>query len=88
MSWSELERLVEEAEADRALGRALRHCRSRGELVLAARRLGYGISRADLHRAWQLRHLEPPAGSCQAGGDAAPTHGPSIPFPQQCRRGA
>jgi hypothetical protein len=88
MSWSELERLVEEAEADRALARALRHCRSRGELVLAARRLGYRISRVDLLRAWQLQHLEVPAGPCQAGGDAAPAHGPSIPFPQQCRRGA
>jgi hypothetical protein len=52
MSWSELERLVEEAEGDRGLQRALRHCRSRKELILAARRLGYRITRMDLQRAW------------------------------------
>jgi hypothetical protein len=52
MSWSELERLVSDAEADRALQRALRHCRSRKELILAARRLGYRITRIDLQRAW------------------------------------
>jgi len=40
MSWSELERLVQEGEADAALRRALKHCRSTQELVLAARRLG------------------------------------------------
>lgn len=94
MSWSELERLVEEAEADRGLARALRHCRSRDELVLAARRLGYRITRTDLHRAWQLRHAEVPGGACEAGvatvTSAAPVaaHGPSIPFQQPCRRGA
>ena len=53
MSWSELERLVSDAEAERALQRALRHCRSRKELILAARRLGYRITRIDLQRAWQ-----------------------------------
>ena len=53
MSWSELERLVDEAELDTDIGRALRHCRSRDELVLAARRLGYRITRMDLLRAWQ-----------------------------------
>jgi hypothetical protein len=95
MSWSELERLVEEAEADRGLARALRHCRSRGELVLAARRLGYRITRTDLHRAWQLCHVAEPAGACEAGATtvstAAPVaaaHGPSIPFQEPCRRGA
>lgn len=54
MSWSELERLVEEAETDEAIGRGLRHCRSRPELLLAARRLGYGVTGLDLKRAWQL----------------------------------
>lgn len=99
MSWSELERLVEEAEADRGLARALRHCRSRGELVLAARRLGYRITRPDLHRAWQLRHVAVPAGACEAGAATVTTaattaattitaHGPSIPFQEPCRRGA
>ena len=33
--------------------RALRHCRSRQEWILAARRLGFQITRIDLQRAWQ-----------------------------------
>jgi predicted ribosomally synthesized peptide with nif11-like leader len=53
MSWSELERFVSEVEADVALQRALRHCRSRKELILASRRLGYRITRIDLQRAWE-----------------------------------
>ena len=53
MSWSELERLVCDAEGDAAMQRALKHCRSRKELILAARRLGYRITRIDLQRAWQ-----------------------------------
>lgn len=61
MSWSELERLVEEAEADGVIRRSLRRCRSRAELVLAARRLGYAITRADLRRAWLLHHRGPSA---------------------------
>ena len=58
MSWSELERLVQEGEADAALRRALKHCRSTQELVLAARRLGYRITRLDLQRAWQEERQE------------------------------
>ena len=58
MSWSELERLVQEGEADAALRRALKHCRSTQELVLAARRLGYRITRIDLQRAWQEERRE------------------------------
>jgi hypothetical protein len=42
-----------DAEADTAMQRALKHCRSRKELILAARRLGYRITRLDLQRAWQ-----------------------------------
>ncbi|MEB3321764.1 MAG: Nif11 family protein [Synechococcaceae cyanobacterium] len=65
MSWSELERLVEEAEADGVIRRSLRRCRSRRELVLAARRLGYRITQSDLQRAWELHRQEtarrPPA---------------------------
>lgn len=53
MSWSELERLVEDAESQRELQRSMRHCRSRKELILASRRLGYRITRLDLQRAWQ-----------------------------------
>ena len=40
MSWSELERLVDQAEVDAALRRSLKGCRSTPELILAARRLG------------------------------------------------
>ena len=58
MSWSELERFVADVEADVALQRALKHCRSRKELILAARRLGYRITRMDLQRAWQEERLE------------------------------
>ena len=58
MSWLELERLVDEAESDQALQRALKHCRSRKELILAARRLGYRITQIDLQRAWQEEQAE------------------------------
>jgi predicted ribosomally synthesized peptide with nif11-like leader len=58
MSWSELERFVTEVEADVALQRALRHCRSRKELILASRRLGYRITRIDLQRAWEDEQLD------------------------------
>ena len=53
MSWQELERFVADVEGDQALQRALKHCRSRKELILAGRRLGYRITRMDLQRAWQ-----------------------------------
>ena len=61
MSWSELERLVQEAEADRGLQRALAHCRSCAELVLAARRLGFRIVRRDIQRAWVLHGRSSPS---------------------------
>ncbi len=51
MSWFELERLVDDAEKEPQLAQALRHCRSTPELVLAARRLGYRITRVDLEQA-------------------------------------
>jgi predicted ribosomally synthesized peptide with nif11-like leader len=70
MSWSELERLVEAAEADGALRRALSHCRSRHELVLAARRLGYRITRVDLARAWTSHQQEE---ACAHGPGLGPT---------------
>jgi hypothetical protein len=44
MAWSELERLVDEAEGDAVLRRGLRRCRSRRELILVACRLGYRIN--------------------------------------------
>ena len=53
MSWSELERLVDQAEVDAGLRRSLKGCRSTPELILAARSLGYRITRMDLERAWE-----------------------------------
>lgn len=73
MSWSELERLVETAEHDGHLRRALRHCRSRSELVLAARRLQFEITLKDLHGARLLhsgqedRAAAPSTGRSKAG---------------------
>lgn len=58
MSWPELERFVADVEADPVLQRALRRCRSRKELILAAWRLGYRITRIDLLRAWQEEQRE------------------------------
>ena len=58
MSWSELERLVEQAEANPSLRRFLKGCRSTPELILAARRLGYRITRHDLQRAWEEERQE------------------------------
>ena len=52
MSWPELERLVTDAEGSESLRRSLRRCRSREELLLAARRLGYRVTRIDLQNAW------------------------------------
>jgi hypothetical protein len=49
---------VDELEADSCLQRALKHCRSRKELILAARRLGCRITRIDLQRAWQEEQRE------------------------------
>ena len=48
LSWSALERPVQEGEADAALRSAVKHCRSTQERVLASRRLGYRITRIDL----------------------------------------
>ena len=56
MSWSELERLVEAAEIDPTVRDCLRRCRSREDLVLLARHLGYRITRVDLQRAWLDHH--------------------------------
>ena len=58
MSWTELERLVDQAEATPSLRRSLKGCRSTPELILAARRLGYRITRIDLQRAWEEERRE------------------------------
>ncbi len=49
---------MDAVEADSALQRALKHCRSRKELILAARRLGYRITRMHLQRNWQEEQRE------------------------------
>jgi hypothetical protein len=57
MSWSELERLVNDAEAHAELRDTLSRCRSRQELLRSARHLGYRLTRADLQNAW-LEHQQ------------------------------
>ena len=76
MSWSELQRLVEEAEADGVIRLGLRHCRSGQELVLACRRLGYAIEAADLRQA---RAQERAGQACQ---DHAPSATPRVSAPR------
>ena len=49
---------MDDVEADAALRRSVKHCRSRKELILVARRLGYRITRIDLQRAWQEEQAE------------------------------
>ena len=58
MSRDELVRLVDEAEADSVIRRSLRHCRSQDELILAARRLGYRITRVGLQQAQREEQKE------------------------------
>ena len=57
MSWSDLERLVVDAEANAQLQGVLRRCSSRNELLQTARRLGYRVTKGDLRQAW-LQHLQ------------------------------
>lgn len=52
MSRRELERLVDDAESDADMRAQLRRCRSREELILMARRLGYLLTGRDLLRSW------------------------------------
>jgi hypothetical protein len=56
MSWSELERLVTDAEISQDLKQTLSQCRSRQELLQTARQLGYRLTRADLDNAWLEHH--------------------------------
>ena len=57
MSWSDLERLVVDAEANAQLQGVLRRCSNRNELLQTARRLGYRVTKGDLRQAW-LQHLQ------------------------------
>ena len=56
MSWSDLERLVADAENNQELKQTLRDCRSRQELLHTARRLGYRVTKGDLLNAWLEHH--------------------------------
>ena len=56
MSWSDLERLVADAETSQALHQTLSHCRSRQELLHTARQLGYRVTKGDLLNAWLEHH--------------------------------
>ena len=67
MSWSELQRLVEQAESAADLRRALTHCRSRFELVLASQRLGFAIEGRDLKLAWELHRMRCPGNATGEG---------------------
>jgi hypothetical protein len=57
MSWTDLERLVVDAEASAQLQGVLRRCSTRNELLQTARRLGYRVTKGDLRHAW-LQHLQ------------------------------
>ena len=56
MSWSDLERMVADAETSPALQQVLHQCHSRQELLSTARQLGYRLTRADLQNAWLEHH--------------------------------
>ena len=56
MSWSDLERLVADAESSPALQQVLRQCHSRQELLRTARQLGYRLTSSDLQNAWLEHH--------------------------------
>ena len=68
MSWSDLERLVADAETSPALQQVLGQCHSRQELLRTARQLGYRLTRADLQNAW-LEHHNSPAVDGAGGAD-------------------
>ena len=68
MSWSDLERLVADAETSPALQQVLGQCHSRQELLRTARQLGYRLTRADLQNAWLEHHN---AGEVQGEDGAA-----------------
>jgi hypothetical protein len=73
---AELARLVEDAEQDGCLRRSLRRCRSRAELVLAARRLGYAIHKSDLRRLWLLERLSGEHGETSGSPPCPPENQP------------
>ena len=68
MSWSDLERLVADAETSPAHQQVLRQRHSRQELLSTARQLGYRPTRSDLQNAWLEHHN---AGEIQAADKAS-----------------
>ena len=56
MSWSDLERLVADAESSPALQQVLRQCHSRQELLRTARQLGYRVTKSYLLNALLEHH--------------------------------
>ena len=56
MSWSDLERLVADAETSPALQQFRRQCHSRQELLRTARQLGYRVTKNDLLNALLEHH--------------------------------
>ncbi|MEB3195466.1 MAG: Nif11 family protein [Cyanobacteriota bacterium] len=52
MSWSELERLVNDADGDDDLCRIMDSCKSQDELIVVATTLGYQINHWDVLQAW------------------------------------
>jgi hypothetical protein len=68
MSWSDLERLVVDAETSQELQQTLSHCRSRQELLRTARQLDYRVTKGDLLNAW-LEHHNAPAVNGAGGAD-------------------
>ena len=68
MSWSDLERLVVDAETSHELQQTLSQCRSRQELLRTARQLDYRVTKGDLLNAW-LEHHNAPAVNGAGGAD-------------------
>jgi hypothetical protein len=66
MSWSDLERMVADAETSPTLQQVLHQCHSRQELLHIARQLGYLLTRSDLQNAWLEHHNA--AGAQGVGG--------------------
>jgi len=67
MTWSELERLVADAEHQECLRRSLQRCGNSAELIELARTLGYRISQADLRLA-RVKHGVERRRRASAGG--------------------
>ena len=70
MSWSDLDRMVADAESSPELQQVLRQSHSRQELLHTARQLGYRLTRTDLQNAWLEHHsAEDVQGTDKASND-------------------